>query len=229
MYDIAILCGGFATRLGEITSHAPKSLIDINGKPFIHYQLELLKKSGFKRVILCSGHLSYKIKNYVDSIDVGMDIIVSKEEGNLLGTGGAIKNALNLLGDKFFVMYGDSYLDTDYCDIQDSFEDQDKLGMMTIYKNGGLKHSNNVVFEDNKIVYYGKEYSSKMCYIDYGLGVFYKGVFEGMKSKKFDLTQVYQGLIFCNQLGHYISKNRFYEIGSYEGIEELRRYLKNGL
>jgi len=112
MYDIAILCGGLAKRLGEITTNTPKSLININGKPFIYHQLKLLEKNNFSHIVLCIGHFGEKIQQYVESLNLNMKIDFSYDGDFLLGTGGAIKKATNLLSESFFVLYGDSYLPT---------------------------------------------------------------------------------------------------------------------
>ena len=104
MLPVAILAGGLATRLRPMTDRVPKSLLRIAGRPFIFHQLELLKNQGVDRVVLCVGHLGDQVKAAVgDGRALGLAINYSFDGGELLGTGGALKRALPLLGDRFFV------------------------------------------------------------------------------------------------------------------------------
>jgi NDP-sugar pyrophosphorylase family protein len=108
---VIILCGGLASRLGNLTRKIPKSLISINNKPFIIYQIEKLKSYGFKNFILCVGHKNYQIKNLLgNGIKYGVKIEYSYDGKKLLGTAGAIKKALKLVDRFFIVIKGDYYL-----------------------------------------------------------------------------------------------------------------------
>ena len=125
--SIVILAGGLATRLRPITSTIPKSLLEINGKPFIDYQLELLRKQNITNVIICAGFMGEEIRKYVgDGDKYGLKISYSFDGDKLLGTGGAIKKVLNLVKGAFFVMYGDSYLNIDFNPINQYFNKFDK-------------------------------------------------------------------------------------------------------
>jgi len=229
MYDVVILCGGLATRLGDLSRDCPKSLIEINGKPFIYYQLSKLESYGFDHVVLCVGHLGNKIEDYVrNNYPTGMKIEFSYDGNVPLGTGGAIKKALPLLDKRFFVMYGDSYLDIDYFMVELSYlVDGSPPGLMVVYKNEDLLYDNNVWIHKGVIRFYDKEIRSTMHkHIDYGLGLFDKRIFSCIKKDKFSLVDVYQKLICLEKLRHYQAPNRFYEIGSFEGICEFQQYVK---
>ncbi len=174
MLPVAILAGGLATRLGPLTETLPKSLIAINGEPFVAHQLRLLRRSGVQHVILCVGHLGNMIEDTIgDGSAFGMKVEYSYDGAALLGTAGALKNALPKLREKFFVMYGDSYLTCDYAAIEQEFSRQNKLGLMTVFRNDGQWDASNVEFEEGSILAYSKKNrSARMRYIDYGLGVF---------------------------------------------------------
>ena len=109
MIPISILAGGLGTRLRPITETIPKSLLEVAGEPFIAHQLRELARQGIQNVVICVGFLGEQIEEYVKD-GSGFDVRVqySYETQNLLGTGGAIKKALPLLGDEFFVLYGES-------------------------------------------------------------------------------------------------------------------------
>ena len=133
MIPVAILAGGLATRLGDVTKKIPKALLDVAGKPFVVHQLELLRAAGATRVVLCVAHLADQIEAVLgDGRDFGLDIRYSHDE--LEGTGGALRRALPLLGDEFLVLYGDSYLRCDYAAIARAWHESGKLGLMTVYK-----------------------------------------------------------------------------------------------
>jgi len=237
LFDIAILCGGKATRLYPITKEIPKSMININGKPFIDHQLRLLEKSGFKHVILCLGNLGYQIEKYVCEQDYKLEIDYCYDGGTLLGTGGAIRNCLDYIKSlHFFVLYGDSYLpNVDYKKIQDFFKfcfylnscaGWKKRGLITIYKNLDSHYKNNILFENHKIVEYDKNNTDNKNYIDYGISILGKPSFWEIDKEQFDLSEVYRDLISKDQMLVYKVNNRFYEIGSLEGIQEFEKYIK---
>lgn len=224
----AILCGGLATRLHPITEKIPKSLISVNGRPFLAHQLELLRARGIRRAVLCTGFLGEMIRNYAgDGSHFGLELSYSFDGPSPLGTGGAICKALPLLGESFFVLYGDSYLLCDYNRVARAFQAVGKKGLMTIYRNEGRYDRSNVEARDGRIINYDKRNATPaMEYIDYGLGVFHRSVFENFSlSRPRDLADVYQRLVTSRQLASCVIEDRFYEIGSREGIADLEEYL----
>jgi NDP-sugar pyrophosphorylase family protein len=150
-----ILAGGYATRLYPVTKTIPKAMLQVAGKPFINHQLMLLKKNGISRVVICSGYLSKQIEDYVgNGSEFGLTIKYSTDGEKLLGTGGAIKKALPLLEDKFFVIYGDAYLDIDLKQVSEFFLRRNKKGLMTVFHNMYKWNTSNVVFVDGEVVKY---------------------------------------------------------------------------
>jgi NDP-sugar pyrophosphorylase family protein len=225
---LILLAGGLATRLRPITETVPKSLIEINGKPFIDYQINLLKNKGIKKVIVCAGFLGEQIKNYLkDGSRYGLEIDYSFDGDELIGTGGAVKKAIDKTNGVFWVMYGDSYLDTDFEQISRYYESKKNLGLMTVFNNSDKWDSSNVEFENGRIIKYDKINKTKdMQYIDYGLSIFHKEAFSKFRElQKFDLTKVYSELLNEDELLGFEVKKRFYEVGSFKGIEEFKSYL----
>lgn len=225
LFPAAILAGGLATRLRPLTATIPKSLIEINGEPFIAHQLRLLNKQGIKRVVLCVGYLGEMIQDVVGSGDkFGIEVLYSFDGEKLLGTAGAIKKALPLLGEDFFVMYGDSYLPISFSIVQQGYRQQQKLGLMTVFYNQGQWDTSNVEYNNERIISYDKLHLTKaMHYIDYGLGIFNQQAFVNHQIS--DLAKLYQALLQQQQLAAFEVKERFYEIGSFAGIKELEQYL----
>ena len=228
MLPVAILAGGLATRLGDITKKIPKALLEVAGKPFVVHQLELLRAANVKRVVLCVQHLADQIEAVLgDGSAYGLEVRYSYDGDKLVGTGGALRRALPQLGDDFFVLYGDSYLICDYQDIANSYRASGKLGLMTVYKNDGQYDASNVKYRDGQILQYDKTPGIPgMTHIDWGLGVLSSRAFDPYPpDTKLDLAVVYQDLLARDQLAGYEVYERFYEIGSVAGLEDTRRLL----
>ncbi len=233
MLTVAILAGGLATRLRPVTETVPKSLLEVNGGPFVAHQLRLLQSKGIRRVVLCVGHLGELIQSAVgDGSTLGLQVDYSFDGPALLGTAGAIRKALPKLGESFFVMYGDSYLPCDYAAIARKFESAGVLGMMTVFRNEGKWDTSNVEFEagqlgGGKILAYSKtNRTARMRYIDYGLGAFRAEAFQDLPAgKASDLTELYANLLRRGQLVAFEVHERFYEIGSPAGLQEAAEFL----
>lgn len=228
--QIVILCGGLATRLRPLSEKIAKSMIEIEGKPFLEYQLELLKKNGISDMIFCIGYKGEQIENYFgDGSRFGVKIRYSWEKEKLLGTGGALKKAESLLDEIFFVMYGDSYLPFNFKKSIDYFNKFNKLGLMVVYKNQNRYEKSNLLVKDNLVKQYNKENPTKeMEYIDYGVSIFRKKALKLLpENTSCDLSQIHLSLIEKDQLLAFESKIRFYETGSFQGLEEFKRYIKN--
>ena len=221
----AILAGGLGTRLYPLTERVPKALIEVNGEPFLAHQLRLLRARGIERVVLLIGQHGEQIREYAgDGSRFGLKVEYSPDGERLLGTAGAVRRALPLLGDAFYVLYGDSYLPCSYRDVQAAFRRAGQTGLMTVYRNAGRWDASNVEFHAGRIVAYDKRNrTERMQHIDYGLGVFSRAAFEGAPHA--DLADVYRDLLARGQLAAFEVHERFYEIGSFEGISELARYL----
>jgi NDP-sugar pyrophosphorylase family protein len=225
---VAILAGGLATRLRPITEKVPKLLVEVAGEPFFSHQIRLLRAAGLTRLVLCVGYLGEKIVDlYGDGSKWGVKIDYSFDGPKLLGTGGALIAALPKLGEAFYVLYGDSYLPVDYQAIGSFFLHSGQLGLMTVYENHGRYDTSNVWFENGAIkVYDKKNRLPQMHHIDYGLGVFRAAAFDGFpRDATVDLAEVQKGLVGRHQLAGYEIKQRFYEIGSHEGLKELDELL----
>ncbi|HEY4364367.1 MAG TPA: nucleotidyltransferase family protein [Bryobacteraceae bacterium] len=231
MLPVALLAGGIATRLRPVTEKIPKSLVEINGEPFLAHQLRLLRSRGIERVVLCAGYLGEAVRDFAgDGLGFGIQLQYSFDGPMLRGTGGAIHQALPLLGERFLVVYGDSYLPCDYRAAANAFEQSGKLGMMTVYRNQGQWDSSNVEFTDGRIVAYDKRNRTpRMHYIDYGLGAFRREAFDGIAPDAVcDLADIYRALLSRDELAAVEQTERFYEIGSFAGIEDLSNALKSG-
>ncbi len=228
MLPVAILAGGLATRLRPITEKIPKALVEINGEPFVAHQLRLLEERGIRQVVLCVGYLGEMVREFVgDGRRFGLEVQYSFDGPVLRGTAGALQQALPLLGESFFVLYGDSYLPCDYQAVEEAFRRSGKTALMTVFRNEGAWDTSNVEFAGGRILAYNKRNRTpRMQYIDYGLGVFHSRALAGIEAGAvYDLAAVYYELLARDELGAFEVMERFYEIGSPAGIRELAQAL----
>ena len=228
MLPIVILAGGLGTRLGSLTENTPKCLLKVNHKPFIDIQLELLQKAGYSEAFLCLSHYAEKVIEHVgNGKRFGMNIEYSLDGADQLGTGGAIRKVLPLLGTEFAVTYGDSYLPIDYKIVEDAFLESGAPGLMTVFENRDNLDVSNVEFFNNKVKIYSKNPSEAMSYIDYGLSYLRSEVFEPYEiDQPFDLAVLLSRLSIDGKLAGFEVFERFFEIGSTKGIKELSLYLE---
>ncbi|MFC1918935.1 sugar phosphate nucleotidyltransferase [Chloroflexota bacterium] len=226
--QVAILAGGLATRLGRLSNNQPKSLIEIDGKPFLEYQIEYLKNGGINDFVLCTGYMGDKIQNHFgNGTKYGVSIQYSLEE-KPLGTAGALKKAESLLDDTFFTLYGDSYIFLDFKHVWSYYKTQKKPALMTVYKND-LYEKSNVEIEGNLVKNFSKtENTDDMQYVEYGANVFSKNVLKTLPENEFyPLERLFSNLVEMGELLVYIADRRYYEVGSLHGIGEFERYIRS--
>lgn len=226
-----ILAGGLGTRLLPITRTVPKAMIPIRGRPFLEYQLALLKSCGLTDVVLCIGHLGDVLESHFgDGSSFGVSIRYGREGERLLGTAGALKNVERLLGDDFFVTYGDGYLALDYRGAMSYFRQHRRLGLMVVYKNRDRYDRSNVVVKGQSVAGYDKRFRLPgMEYIDFGVSILRREVLRRIPpGRAVSLEDLYAGLIAEGQLLAYKVRHRFYEIGSPEGLSEFEALVRAG-
>lgn len=221
---VAVLTGGLATRLRPMTHSVPKALVPVAGRPFIDHQLTLLHRHGVRRVVLCLGHLGDQIRARVGAgTSYGLEVRYSADGPRLLGTGGALRQAAPLLGEAFWVLYGDSYLDFDYAAALDHFDARPAAhGLMMVFANHDRWDRSNVVFRDGQLVRYDKRAQTPdMTHIDYGAALLRRAALGQMPpDEPYDLADLYAGLVARGEMIGYEVTQRFYEIGSPEGLRE---------
>jgi N-acetyl-alpha-D-muramate 1-phosphate uridylyltransferase len=228
-WPVAILAGGLATRLRPATENTPKALLSVAGEPFLVHQLRLLRSHGLRKIVLCVGYLGEMIKATIgDGRNLGVQVSYSFDGPILLGTGGALKQALPKLGERFLVAYGDSYMPADYFAIVKAFVLSGKPALMTVFENAGRWDTSNVQFEAGEILRYDKRVCTpEMRHIDYGIAVLNAAVLASFPNDAaFDLADVYSHLVSKKQMAAFEVKQRFYEIGSPQGLAELDSLLR---
>ncbi len=219
---LALLAGGLATRLRPLTAATPKSLLPVAGEPFLAHQLRRLRSQGLREVVLCCGHLGGQIEAFAgDGRHFGLRLFYSHDGEEPLGTGGAVRAALPLLGRRFLVMYGDSWLTEPIEPVWRAFVACGKPALMTVFPNRNRWAASNVEFRHGAVIRYDKEHpASAMHHIDYGLEAMDAAVLEHWIRPIFDLSEVWSALADYSLLAGYETRERFYEIGSLSGLRE---------
>jgi NDP-sugar pyrophosphorylase family protein len=226
---VAILAGGLATRLRPITETIPKSLVEVAGEPFIVRQLDYLHRQKVRDVVLCVGHMGDMIKAVVrDGSHFGLNVSYSVDGPVLLGTGGALRRASGLLGEASFVLYGDSYLPVDFSAVEAEFRASNQPALMTVLYNQDRWDKSNVLFVDGKLLEYNKaKPRADFAFIDYGLAVVKREALESYPiGEPFDLAALYHRLSLEGRLHGYEVFDRFYEIGSPNGLKEAHDFFQ---
>ncbi len=225
---VCLLAGGLGSRLGEITKTVPKPLVEVAGEPFLVHQLRLLAHHGAHRVILCVGYLGEMIEERIGDHFGPIEISYSYDGPELLGSLGAIRRALPLLGDRFLYLYGDTYLRIDYADFAIRWEESGRLGAMAVLRNDNSLEPSNVIFSIDEVLLYDKfSRTPEMHWIDYGLGALDARSLSLLTSEESDLSILSTALSHRHQLFGYLATERFYEIGTPATLTETDAILRS--
>jgi MurNAc alpha-1-phosphate uridylyltransferase len=222
-----ILAGGLGTRLGEHVKDTPKPLIEVAGEPFLIHQLRLLAASGAKHVVVCVGYLGERIVEAIGATRFGISVSYSDDGPNLIGTLGAVRKAAPLLGERFLVLYGDTYLRIDYAAAAELWTHSNLPAMMTVLHNNGRWDTSNAVLDGSRVTTYDKRRPNPtMQWIDYGLGGLHQSALDLIGPETSDLSDLYHLLARRGDLYGYEATERFYEIGSPTALTETAEFLQ---
>jgi NDP-sugar pyrophosphorylase family protein len=224
---ICILAGGLGTRLGDITKTVPKPLVEVADEPFLVHQLRLLERHGANDVVLCVGHLGTDIEQVIGYQNAGLNIRYSYDGPGLDGTLGAIRRAQHLLGDRFLVLYGDTYLRIGYGRFATAWLESGMPAGMSVLRNENRWGPSNASFSGQRVVRYDKEApTADMEWIDYGLGGLTIEALDLARPEERDLADLYRRLAKDSLLFGYEATERFFEIGTPEALAETDRMLR---
>ena len=228
MSECVILAGGFASRLGKRAGDLPKTLLPVAGRPFADHQLTWLAEQGVTQVVYCIGYRGDQVRDYVgDGERWGLQVTYVDEGSDLRGTGGALRLAYDqgVLAESFSVLYGDSYLRLKLPAVMASFRATQLHALMTVIRNNGNWDRSNIDFDGTLVTQYSKT-AGNFSWIDYGLSVLDREVITRLpQGTVSDLGELYAELSAEGSLAGFEVQERFYEIGSPEGLDELERLL----
>ncbi len=228
MPPVCILAGGLGTRLGEAVRDTPKPLLEVAGEPFLMHQLRLLAGHGVGEVVVCVGYLGEQIASRIGSERLGMSIRYSFDGPGLDGTLGAVRRAAPLLGERFLVLYGDTYLRIDYGAVARSWRESGLPGVMTVLRNEGRWDTSNALYGDGMVVAYDKHSPTpEMRWIDYGLGGLTAATLDRVPAAERELAVLYRELAQAGELFGFEAHERFYEIGTQTALSETDAFLRS--
>jgi NDP-sugar pyrophosphorylase family protein len=217
---VAVLCGGFGSRLGELTKGLPKPMIEIAGRPYLEYVLEAFASGGLKRFVLLTGFRAEVIESHFENGSrFGIEISYSRET-EPLGTGGALREARALLGNRFVITYADVLRRFDY----DRFVSEHHGNCLAVYPRLTI---GNVDVDAGAIVRFDKR-APELPYIDAGFGVMNIETIDMLPSAgpcSFEEI-VYSGLAQRGALGCEIVDHDFYDIGTPDELARTRAALE---
>ncbi|HEY2283940.1 MAG TPA: NTP transferase domain-containing protein [Solirubrobacteraceae bacterium] len=227
---VCILAGGLGTRLGERVRETPKPLLEVAGEPFLMHQLRLLAQHGARMVVLCVGYRGEQIRARIGRERFGIDVRYSFDVlpgGD--GTLGAIRRAQGMLGERFLVLYGDTYLRIDYDAVARRWRESGLPAVMTVLRNEGRWDASNAVYGEGMVLRYDKRSPTpEMRWIDYGLGGLTAGALDRAPAVEDDLATLYRRLAEHGELMGFAADARFYEIGTPEALADTEEFLRSG-
>jgi NDP-sugar pyrophosphorylase family protein len=223
---ICVLAGGRGTRLGERVRQTPKPLLQVAGEPFLIHQIRLLAAHGAGDVVLCVGYLGERIEARIGAQRFGVHISYSYDSSELDGTLGAIRRAAPRLGERFLVLYGDTYLRIDYRASALAWMRSGFPAMMAVLRNEGRWEPSNACFDGTRVTAYDKlNPSPRMRWIDYGLGGLTAVALAGASPGAREVSELYRDLAVRGELFGFEATERFYEIGTPAALADTDAFL----
>lgn len=217
---VAVLCGGFGTRLGELTRDLPKPMIDIGGRPYLERVLESFRDCGFRDFVLLTGYRADVIeRHFGDGARFGVSIVYSQEL-EPLGTGGALRDARAFLGDRFVLTFGDVLRRFDY----DRFVHEHMGNCLAVYPR--IIKGNSDVAEGNVVRF--DKHAPELPYVDAGFSVMLASTIDLLPEAgpcSFEEI-VYANLAEHGELEGEIVDHDFYDIGTHEELARTRAALE---
>lgn len=211
-----------------LTDCCPKTLLPVCGRPFAYYQLRWLRAQQITEVVYCIGHQGKKIRDYWEQEKPPIPALRYVDEGEQLrGTGGALRLAREkgVLDEQFFVIYGDSFLPVEFAPIWQTFKATKCPALMTVLRNCGRWDKSNARYQGGRVLLYSKGGGPDFDYIDYGLSILSRNSLDN-SSEVFDLADLFRDLSRKGNLAGFQVQERFYEIGSPDGLRDFQQYLE---
>ena len=232
-----ILAGGLGTRMRPTTETIPKPMIEVAGKPFLQWQLELLAAAGIQRTLLLVGYLGEQIQRFFgDGGTFGCRISYSFEPMPL-GTGGALKNAEWQLQDYFVLVNGDTYLAIDYRGLLRKFRELDCAALIVGYEKtekaaqdipANHVPNNLAIRSDGVVSAYQKRSPEGMSHIDAGVIVLKKKIVARLVADRVCSLEeeIYPQLVEEGEMRAWSSSEPFYDMGTPAGLAALENKFK---
>jgi N-acetyl-alpha-D-muramate 1-phosphate uridylyltransferase len=227
--QVVVLAGGLATSVSPSTEPSPQSLLMVHGRPLIDWQLDCFMAAGARSVIMCVGQMGEQIETHVKrGLDRGLVVGYSYDGAEMIGTGGALRRAFARLEDEFVLTYGDRYLPFDYAAPQhDLRAHPEAVATMSVCENRGQFGANNVALDGEWVAKYEQGgAAAELDCIDCGAIALRRSALADIEEgAAWGLEALFRKLLRKRQLRAFVAPERFYEVGSPEGLRDLERLL----
>ncbi len=183
--EAIILAGGFGTRLSHIVSDVPKPMAPVDEKPFLKYIVKYLVANGVKHIVFATGYKGDIIKNYFGNEFNGIKITYSVEN-TPLGTGGAIKQALEFCNDdNVFILNGDTYYDVKLIEMSEFHLINNSNLTIAVKEMKEFDRYGSVIIKDNKIIEFVEKKAIKEGLINGGTYLINRKLLQNIEEKSF--------------------------------------------
>ncbi len=234
--DAVVLAGGLGTRLRSEIGPTQKTMAAIGDRPFLFLMLALLRRQGFRRIILCTGYQAQAVEEYFIREPLGLDIVFSREE-TPLGTGGAFKKAAGLIqSDPFLLLNGDSLCDMDYGALLDFHARKEALATLTLSAVPPREDTGSVVVNPLGIIMdFREKFSGDVrlprghrVYVNAGVYCLSRKIFSLLPPQEtFSLERDFFPALLTAPLLGFIIQTGFMDIGTPQRYAEARKHFKS--
>ena len=228
MMQAVIVAGGMGLRLGDLTKDTPKGMIRIGGRPVLEHQIELLKKYGFRDIIILTGYRSDVIeRHFKDGGAFGVKIDYSVEE-KPLGTAGGVKEIEDRLTGDFVVLYGDVMMNVDLKKVADFHKRKAGACTLVLHSNDHFHDSDLVEIDADKRVaaFHAKPHAEGKHYrnlVNAGVYILSVKILEHIKKGvKADFGKdVFPGIVGKEKMFGYVSAEYLKDMGTPRRLKEV--------
>jgi len=230
-----VLAGGRGTRLKPFTDKNPKPMVLVNGRPFLEHLIEMLKENGIKEVVILTGYLSEKIKEYFGNgskfgIKIKYSFTPFLDENKIENESGLrIKNAQDLLDNNFLLMYCDNYWPLQIDKLEKFYQEHNTDVIITAYSNKDNSTKNNILIDDNGyVIKYDRNRTEKnLNGVEIGFFIIDKKVLKIIPEHNSHFERdILPKLISKKQVSGYLTDHKYYSISTLKRAKLTEKFLR---
>jgi NDP-sugar pyrophosphorylase family protein len=225
---VVVLAGGLGTRLAPVTGDAaPKALVAVAGRPFVDWKLDELRAAGATDVLVLTGHHGDAVAAHVgNGTPFGLRARCRRDATGPVGTGGAVRDALDELPPQFWVTYGDSLMTVDLAAGERRLAATSGTALMTVWHNHDELGPSNALVRGDHVVAFAKDPPPPGAeHIDYGMLLLGRNAFSGAPASPFDLAVVLGGLADRGELVAFGVDEPFHDVNDPEALRATETFL----
>lgn len=217
-----ILAAGRGERMRPLTDLAPKPLLRVRGKPLIEWHIERLRSAGFRDIVVNVSWLKQQLLDFLgDGSHFGVRISISEEPAGALETAGGIRQAIDLLGDRFLVVNGDIWTDFDFARLAGLPRNND-LAHLVLVPNPEYHPAGDFSLVDGRVESEKKDNSTvENRHTFSGIGVYRCKLFTGLEPGVRKLAPVLREASLAGLVSGEVHAGAWSDIGTPQRLAEL--------